>query len=537
MEDLVLEGSIVPQVILGMDVGTYSIKIARAERGLGEFHLTDFYEIPLPAHDVLTHEQTTEALLTRFMEENKIQYDTMASSISGLQCAFRALDFPFNQSKKIDSAIEFELENYVPFPLEDLWVDYVLLEKGASSSKVLAVYTPQAGLVKFLNILSHANCDPRYVGVECTDLANLQLSGMLPPQGTYAILDLGHVKTNLCVMQDGKLRAVRTIAMGGKHITQAIAKALKLDYDKAEALKLKQSQISPFEQGDEVSEVIHRVLEDLLIQVRQSLFAFYEKGEKKIEAVYLCGGTSKLSGIDQYISTHLRLNVSPLDALDYSFTKLGDPESARSLIAPALALIFRVVYPSKSISLNFRRGEFAYTKDIQAISGQFSQLGYIAAALVVLGIIYFTVSLSMLSSRGEKMDKSVTKILTQGISNPPKKLPSGAQGALSYVSSKISEASDRLKKMEGSNTPSALEILRLISANLPQRQEIKLDVDDMNISSDHVRMEGKTVSYEAVDKIKSALEKVPGFKNVQTGNVRKGIQDEIKFSLSLDVGA
>lgn len=527
------------QVILGVDVGSYSIKIARVERGMGEFHLTDFYEIPVTAHDVLTPDQTTEALLSKFIKENQIQYDTVVSSLSGLQCAFRNLEFPFTQTRKIDSAIEFELENYVPFPLEDLTVDYIVLEKGVSTSKVLSVYTPKAEFIKFLNILTNAQCEPRYVGIECLDLANLHLSGMLPPQGNYAILDIGHSKTNICVMQGSKLKAVRTLAIGGKHITQAIAKAMKVDFAKAEEIKIKKGQVSALEQSDALAEVIEGVLKDLLIQVRQTLFALYEKGEAKIEAVYLCGGTSRLSGIDQFVSTHLRLNVSPLDVLDYSFNKLSDSESARPIISPALAMIFKVVYPSKSVGVNLRRGEFAYKRDIQIISGQFTQFAVLAASVVILGIVYFSVSIYLLSSREKKMDKSVTKILTQGIPNPPKKLPTGgAQGALSYVNSKITEANDRLKKMEGSNGLSAFEILRLVSANLPPRQDLKLDIDDVNISQDHVRMEGRTVSYEAVDKIKSALEKVPNFKNVQTGNVRKGIQqDEIKFSLSLDVGA
>lgn len=525
-----------PQVILGLDLGTYSIKILRAERGFGEFQLTDFYEIPLPPHDVLTPDQNAEALLNRFMQENQLQYDSIVSSLSGLQCAFRTLEFPFSQTKKIDSAIEFELENYVPFPLEDLCVDYILLEKGVNTSKALTFYAPKSELVKFLNILSTANADPRYVGVEPLDLSNLPLSGMLPPQGSYAILDLGHSKTNLCIMQGNKPRAVRTIAIGGKHITQAIAKAMKLDWERAEELKLKSGQISPFEQGDSLSEIIEPIIKDLLIQVRQTLFALYEKGENKIEAVYLSGGTSRLAGIDQYISTHLRLNVSPLDVLDHSFNKLSDPDSVRPIVSPALGMIFRAVYPSKSISINLRKDEFAYKRDIQAISGQFNQIGIAAAAVIFLGILYFVVSLYMLSAREKQMDKSVSKVLAQGIANPPKKLPPGAQGAANYVSSKITEANDRLKKMEGSNSMSAFEILRLISANLPPRQDVKIDIDDINISPDHVRMEGRTVSYDKLNALKEALEKVPNFKNVQTGNVRKGIQqDELKFSLSLEV--
>jgi type IV pilus assembly protein PilM len=528
----------VPQVILAIDAGSYSIKLARAERTLGEFYLTEFHEIPLTGHDVLTREQATTALLTRFFEEHPIHYDTALASLSGLQTSFRLLDFPFTQMKKIDSAIEFELENYVPLPVEDLWIDYVVLEKTDKASKVLAVYTPKAELVKFLNMLTNADCDPRHVGVEGLDLANLYHSGLLPPEGSYAILDLGHSKTNLILMQGPNLRAVRTIAIGGKTITQAIAKAFQVDAAQAEELKIKKSQVSGFEAGDKLSEVIQKVLDDLLVQVRQTLFAFYEKGEKMIEAVYLCGGTSRLSGIDQFISTRLRLNVSPLDVLDFSFTRLADPESARPVIAPCMALIFRAVYPGKTISLNFRRGEFAYKRDIQAITGQIRPIGILALTVLILGILYFSVSLYTFKEREKKMNRSVAALLTQGLgSSAPKKPPEGAQAALSLVNSKIAEVNDRLKKLEGSSGLSALEILKLISANLPSRDDLKLDVDDMNISKDLVRLEGRTVSYEAVDKVKAAMEKVPQFKNVQTGNVRKGVQDEIKFSLSFDIGA
>ena len=118
-----------------------------------------------------------------------------------------------------------------------------------------------------------------------------------------------------------------------------------------------------------------------------------------------------------------------------------------------------------------------------------------------------------------------------------KKAPKGAQEALSLVNSRISETKDRLQKLEGGNELSALEILRLLSNALPPKQDLKLEVDDLNVASDHVRFEGRATSYEAVDKVKNSLEKIPQFKNVQTGNVRKGVQDEIKFSLSFDIGS
>ncbi|MBL7684415.1 MAG: pilus assembly protein PilM [Deltaproteobacteria bacterium] len=524
-----------PQKILAIDTGSYSIKLAQAERSLGEFRLTDFYEIPLSAHDVLTREQQTTALLNRFFEEHPMPHDTAITSMSGLQCSFRSLEFPFTQTKKIDSAIEFELENYVPIPIEDLVVDYVVTDKSENSSKALAAYAPQAEIAKQIAMLANANSDPRFLSIESIDLANLFHSGLLPPEGTYILLDLGHSKTNLCLMQGAKLRAVRTLSMGGRHITQAIAKQLNVDLAEAERLKVSKGRVSAFDHEDELSEVIQKVLDDLLVQVRQTLFSFYEKGEKTIEAVYLCGGTSKLSGIDQYISTRLRLNVSPLDVLDVSYTQIKDPESVRAVIAPCMAMIFRTVYPTKTIDINFRRGEFAYKRDLEAISSNFRPIAIMATLVVMLGISYVAFTLYTFKNREKKMNKSVASLLTQGLPNPPKKLPEGAQAALSFVNSRVNEANDRVKKLEGDNAVSAFEIMRLISTNLPSRDDLKLDIDDMSIDADHARLEGRTTSYEAVDKVKASLEKVTTFKNVQTGNVRKGVQDEIKFSLSFDI--
>jgi len=526
----------VPQVILGIDVGSYSIKIARAERSLGEFYVTHFQELPVAIHDVLTPEQATAGVLTKFFEEKNWPYDTVVSSLSGYQCSSRVLEFPFNQPKKIDSALEFELESHVPFPIEDLAIDYLILEKSPNHSKTLSFYTPKAELVKFLNILTQSGCEPRYIGVECVDLAGLYLSGMLPPEGHYILLDIGHSKTNLCIMEGSELRFARTLAIGGKNITHEIARKLEIDLAAAEALKIKQGQVSPFESGDKLAAVIQEVVDELLIQIRQTLFAFYEKGGKKIEAVYLTGGTSKLAGIDQYLSTNLRLNVSPLDVLDYSYTRLSDADAARPIIAPSLALLFRALYPSKVNALNFRTGEFAYKRDIEMISGWSRQAAAMTVLVVFMGLLYFVVSLYLLGSHEKTMNRSISDLLSQGVPGL-KKAPKGAQEALSLVNSRISETKDRLQKLEGGNELSALEILRLLSNALPPKQDLKLEVDDLNVASDHVRFEGRATSYEAVDKVKNSLEKIPQFKNVQTGNVRKGVQDEIKFSLSFDIGS
>ncbi len=530
------------QTILAVDPGTHSIKLTFAERSFGDFQITAFHEIPISDHELISHEHLVSVLLTRFFEENPIHFDTAITSISGLHISERLLEFPFSQLKKIDSAIEFELESYVPVPIEDLWFDYNVVDQIENFSKVLAVYTPKSEFVRFLNTLSQAKIDPRFVGAEALDLANLYHSGLLPPEGTYAILDLGHSKTNLCLMEGSRLKMARTLGLGGKAISQEIAKAFQIALDQADEMKIRSGQVSAFESGDRLAEVIQKVLDELLVQVKQTFFSYYEKGGKAVEAIYLCGGTSRLQGIDQYISTRLRINVAPLDLLDSSYAaKIEDIETIRPVVGASLAQIFRSVYPAKSIGLNFRRGEFAYKQDIQAISKNIWPWAKMAGVVTTLALVYFFTSLQVLGNREERLNKNVTEVL-KGVPDLPKKNMASASSAIKIIDGKISDLNDQLKNFQQNSVPSALEVLRILSSSLPTRDELKVDVNDINISGVnqlmHIAISAKTDSYESIDKIEAAIKNIPKVQAVQRGkDAGKGSQGEVKFSISFDIGA
>lgn len=524
-----------PQTVLGIDVGSYSVKICQVSRGFGEFKLVQFHEVPLVAEEVLSYEQAAAAALTKFFEENALAYDTCVMAVPGLKASFRVLDMPFGSVKKIDQTMEFELETLIPFELEEVLFDYTILASTPQSSKVLAAYLKEQEFKKFIEEMQASGADPRYLGVDTVDLSNLTLLGVLPPMGQYALLDMGHSKSNLVILEGNKIKSVRCFSWGGHHLTQAIAKAAGISYDQAESLKHNKAQITDHAE-DAINRAVSESFEVLMQQIKQTLFAFHEAGEPSLEALYLCGGGSRLQGVEAFFSRRLNINVSLLDVLDESYTDLMDRESARPIVPTALALAMRAVYPNKGARINFRRGDYAYKRDIEQIGGSIKKIGVMAASVVALGIVYFIVSYMTLSSQVDKMNKNVTKLVSTSVTGLPKGGVKSASSALSLLNSKIGELSDKLKKIQGEGDLSSLQILKMISASLPPRDQLTVDIEDLNISPDRVRMEGRTISYEGVDKVKSAMEKNKEFKNVQTGNVRKGVRDEIKFSLSFDIG-
>ncbi|HKX13051.1 MAG TPA: pilus assembly protein PilM, partial [bacterium] len=301
-----------PQTVLGIDLGSYSVKIAQVERGFGEFKLVNFYEVPLVAEEVLSYEQSASAALTKFFEENPIIYDACVLAVPGTMAAFRTLTLPFGNVKKIDQTLEFELETVIPLDLEEVLFDYTLLSTSPQESKVLTAYLRESDFKRFLSSIQVSGVDPRYMGVDTIDLSYLALPGFLPPEGLYAILDLGHSKTNLVILEGTKIKGLRCLSWGGHHLTQAIANTLQLPYDKAEAWKHQRAQVAAGS-DDPALQAVYAVVEDLQQQLKQTLFAFNEAGERPIEALYLSGGSSRLQGLDSFFSTRLNINVSQLD--------------------------------------------------------------------------------------------------------------------------------------------------------------------------------------------------------------------------------
>lgn len=371
-------------------------------------------------------------------------------------------------------------------------------------------------------------------GVTTLDLSNLSQLGVLPPQGKYAILDLGHTQSNFVILEGNQLKAVRCFSWGGFHLTQAIAKVANISYDQAEEYKKSKGQV--VEKSEDPSlKIIEECVQDLLQQLRQTLFAFHESGERAVEALYLSGGSSKLMGLDSYFSNRLKINVNSLDVLEGPYAEFPNAEKCRSIIPTALGSALRAVFPNKSVKINFRRGDYAYKKDIEQLGGTLKRLGVVAAAVVILGLTHFVIRHMSLSSQVEKMNTNITKLVKATVKGLPKKGIKSSKSALSILTGKISAIDEKLKKVQWEEGSSSLSILKTISASMPPRDQLSVDIDDITITADRVRLEGRTTSYEGIDKVKAAMEKVKNFKNVQTGNVRKGVREQIKFSLSFDL--
>ncbi len=526
------------QKIYGIDVGTYSIKIAELESSFNNFELVSFYEHPVVYNEVLTAEEAIAATLEKMAEDYDLAEGQAYTALPGSYTSTRLLDMPFGNAKKVDQTIEFEVESAIPFALEDVVVDYHIVESSKTESTCLLSYAQKQDMVKFLNIFSGSEIEPRFVGCEPVELGSVMKLGMIQPEGAYAVLDLGHTKSNLAIYVGNDLYFSRTLSLGGLHLTQAIAEKLQVPVPEAERFKIEIGQLAGDAQDEmsrKISQAIKSVLNRLLIEVKQTFMNIQENEGQVIQALYLCGGTSRLNGIDHFFSYELRKNVSHLDCLDFSFNKLADSAWCRPIIPLSLALAYRGAVGKKLPDIQFRRGEFAYRGDMDQLSGIAKQAAVIGATIAFFVMVSFGVNYFVLNSKLDKFKGSVAEAAGKVLPTTPTRMLESTDSVLSILNSKILEGREVKKEISEKFDNSYLNILKEVSRVLPPRDQLKLDIDELSIAGNRLRMEGRTVSFESVDIIKTSIAKSQYFKNVSTGNVTKAADNLIKFNITLQI--
>ncbi|MBI2066441.1 MAG: pilus assembly protein PilM [Deltaproteobacteria bacterium] len=525
------------QRILGIDVGGYSIKVAEIERSFRTFELVGFYEQPILRGESGGGET---GALQRLFEEYNLSTDFLYTALPGHLTALRLVELPFSNFKKVDTTIEFEMENYLPLPLEETVVDYQFVIQEKNSSKIMAAYARKGELIKFTNHFASAELDPRFVGAEAVEISNLLKLGVVVPEGSYAVVDIGYQKTNLYLFVSKTLYLTRSIMIGGRDLTHAVATTLTMSEPDAEKIKIEMGQLGPAsETADamtrQVAGALSKPLDDLLVQIKQTMLAFQQERGEVVQAVLLTGGSSRLRGIDQFFSQALRKNVSFLDCMDFAGNRLSDTGWCRPIAATSLSLAYRGVLGVGNKDLHFRRGEFAYRGEMKDLSSLIKEVAIQIGIITAFVLVTFLVSYLSLRGRIKEQETRIAKIAGEVLPDLPPKSLSNAKNVISVLAGRITEASEKKQKLDEETAISILDALKEVSEKLPAKDKIKVDIDDLMIASGRIKLTGRTDSFEAVDQIKGALSQSTAFQDVTTQNVRKGVGDEVKFDLSFEL--
>jgi general secretion pathway protein L len=511
--------------VLGLDIGSHAVKALELRQTLRGVEVGQLRLLSLDAPGPTLAEELRE-----FIQAYGLPTDHVVCALPGDRISSRRLSFPFRDRRRIAAAVPFEIEGLVPFELDEFCIDWEIVSRERSQADVIATLAPRSEVALLLQTLSDAGIEPRILEAEGLVLANL--FSLFQLEGTRLLADLGHRKTTLCLVIQGRPVATRTLPLAGQALTQALAKQQGLSEGEAERYKL---ETGVFADGlDAGGSEAHALLDRLareLVRTLGSLDAVLAgSGVERIEEITLLGGTARLHRLPEYLEQRTGLPVAtlgpPAEPVRASLLSGGDP----LIFAPALALALRGTGLART-RMNFRQQEFARRVDFRRLSNEMRSTSVLLAVVVVLALASGIMRMSVQNQQAGRVEEQVEALYREAFPDQP--VP---ENMLTAMRNGVRDARDRadLLGVYAGNL-SALDLLTELSARVPP--ELPILFEELNIDRQMVRVRGHAESFENVDRLRAELSGFEPFSQIRVSEIQTDSRRGGKtFNLVISLG-
>ena len=387
--------------IIGLDIGSHAVKLVamKAQRGDNPYQLTHFGVAELPSESIVegavVRPGDVAQVIRDLLSHNKIKGSRIATAVSGHAVIVRRVTMPRMEEDELRESIVWEAEEYIPFDVDDVNLDFAILDEGNDSNEmdVVLVAAKRDRIDEFISVIEEAGREPVVVDVDAFALQNaFELSYPERQHEDVALLNMGASVINAAVLEEGRPVFWRDITLGVRQYVAALQREFMLDYfDAEEVLRRAGSAATEtadqmdtelggwndeeddeytygddapgvdeaaFEAdtpaaGDEdvggirdasrdprVQEVVGEVSERLITEIKKT-FDFYhaQSMRERFDAIFLAGGGAHVTDLTLRLEQRLGTPVEQLDPLRRVSipTKSFDPEYVRS-IAPQAAV-------------------------------------------------------------------------------------------------------------------------------------------------------------------------------------------------------
>jgi len=545
------------QTILGLDIGTALIKGVRLSQGFRGHRLLDTFEMPVSIHETDMPQNAPLgsgqiAALRDLVAEGRIKKgDLIAVSLPGDFFSTRELRLPFTDLKKIEQIAPYEVESELPFDLETVTVDYMLLQNRPSpvsdtsavvskkESRLLISAIQNDVLKSYLSALHDVEIDPAWIALNPLSLlayARNFLGLQKDHETETLIVDVGASRTVLCYFRGDGLDWVRTIPIGSTHLTAVLMEIAGLSRESAEQKKSEMNlgmDDPTDEQGIIELEALEKGVSDLAVEIEKSIRIFSPESQEDTGQRYfhLCGGGSALKGLEGHLANTLEMQPLEIDLEKGSLAAaIGgidtlEPETIAPVYAQAFGLALQ---DAEGPPVNFRRGEFVFGKETIERRHRFVSLGLVVLFLLGLMGADLYLHYQKKETRYSQLKNEVRTAFTEIFPDVRNIVNEVAQTQTAITARRQTGA------FLGVGEKSPLFILQEITQAIPEA--IKIDVFDLVIDEGSVRIQAQTDSFESVDRIRSGLLAANQFKQVEMSDAKVAANKaHVRFRIKMAV--
>jgi type IV pilus assembly protein PilM len=330
--------------VVGCDVGSSAIKIVELKPLKNdEFQLVHAAVAELSPEAIVDGAIMDSSLvveaLTGLISENGIKNAKFGGSLSGHSVIIKKIQLPSMTEAELAESIQWEAEQYIPFDINDVNLDYVVLETGSSDTMdVLLVAVKRDRINDYTSVIVQAGKEPVLVDVDVFAVQNAFETNYSSRGETVALVNVGASVMNINVLHDGNSVFWRDVAFGGNLYTEAIQREFNLPREDAEKLKLggDAGQVS----AQQIDSVLGAASEDLAAELQKTIDFFVATSSvDRLDRVMLSGGGSLVANLESILQERFQVNVellNPFRNIRYNESDF-DPDWINSN-APAMAV-------------------------------------------------------------------------------------------------------------------------------------------------------------------------------------------------------
>jgi type IV pilus assembly protein PilM len=336
-----------PKALVGLDIGSSAVKAVELKASGKGYKVTAFGTEPVPpdsiADGAIIDASAVADSIRRLFESRNIKTREVAASLSGNAVIVKKISVPVMADAELAEAIQWEAEQYIPFDIQDVNLDYQILDRGdpaagRTTMDVLLVAAKKEKIADYTGVIAQAGRTAVVVDVDAFALQNAYEANYgSDPHAVVVLLNAGASATNINILHGVQSVFTRDISIGGNAYTEALQRELNLTYETADALKRGQSVEGPT--FEDARPVLRAVTENVMLEI-QKTFDFFKAtaASDKIDRIVLSGGASRAEAFSDLLTDRFEL---PVEAFDPFKSVMFDPKKlgvASSEAAPTAAV-------------------------------------------------------------------------------------------------------------------------------------------------------------------------------------------------------
>lgn len=305
--------------VVGIDIGSSSIKLAEMTVNAGGAVLENFAVIPSP-QQAITNGEITDSLLVAesirsAFRENGFKQKLACVGLSGTAVIIKKISIPRVDPKKLKEQIQYEAAQYLPFDVSQVTIEHHVLSFTSSPENldVLVVAAQNEYILNYLSSVTQAGLKPGILDVNSLALANIFEMNYGKTSEPVALFNFGSNITNFLVLFQGEVIFSRDIPVGGFHFTNEISKNMGITFDEAESLKISQSAEQK-EVPEETRTFMNIALDYVTEEIRNSIDFYTATAQGHlISKAYFTGGASLTAGLIDHLVDVLKVPFEPFN--------------------------------------------------------------------------------------------------------------------------------------------------------------------------------------------------------------------------------